>query len=109
MGHTLFFPINHLKKKKNANEPCSKTTEQKLIWVNKKHEILGNILTISCVFALKSKVNLTKCTTKVCTHNTDTVLLVLKLGLVVVVIVIITIIHQVFRSLFKPATVPILS
>ena len=34
---------------------------------------------------------------------------VLKLGLVVVVIVIIAIIHQVFRSPYKTATVPILS
>ena len=34
---------------------------------------------------------------------------VLKLGLVLIVIVIIAIIHQVFKSLYKPATVPILS
>ena len=33
----------------------------------------------------------------------------LKLGLVVIVIVIIAITHQVFKSLYKPATVPILS
>ena len=69
---------------------------------------MGNKLTISYMFALKSKVNLTKCTAKVRTHDTYTVLLVLKLGLVVVVIVVITI-HQVFESLYKSATVPILS
>ena len=60
-------------------------------------------------FAEKSTVNLMKCTTKVCIHDAYTVLLVLKLGLVVVVIVIITIKQQVFRSLYKPATMPILS
>ena len=61
------------------------------------------------MFAWKSTVNLTKCTTKAHVHDAFTVLLVLKLGLVVVVIVIITIIHQVSKSLYKPATVPILS
>ena len=50
-----------------------------------------------------------KCTTKVHTHDAYTVSLVLKLGLVVVVIVINTIKHQVFRSLYKPTTVTILS
>ena len=74
--------------------------------------MLGNIheLNICYILALKSKVNLLKCTTKVCTHDAYTVLLVLKLGLVVTVIVIITIIHLVFRSLYKPAnSVTILS
>ena len=61
------------------------------------------------MFALKSKVNLTKSTTKLCKHDAYTVLFVLKLRLVVVVNVIITITCQVFRSLYKPATVPVLS
>ena len=56
----------------------------------------------------ESTVNLTKCTTKVPTHDAYTVLLVLKLGLIVVVIVINTITHQVFKSLCKPTSVPIL-
>ena len=95
----------------NLHESCYETIEQKWIKVNKKREILGNIhvLTICYMFALKSKVNLKKCATKVCTHDAYTVLLVLKLGLVVVVIVIITILHQVFISPYKPTTVPILS
>ena len=53
------------------------------------------------MFAYKSTVNLTKCTTKSRTHDAYTVLLVLKLWLVVVVIVITTIKHQVFKSLYN--------
>ena len=55
------------------------------------------------MFAKKSTVNLNKCTTKVRTRDAYIVLLVLKSGLVVIVVVIITFIHQVFRSLYKPA------
>ena len=61
------------------------------------------------MFTQKSTVNLKKCTTTGRTHDAYNVLLVLKLGLVVVVVVIITIINQAFRSLYKPATVSILS
>ena len=74
--------------------------------------MLGNIHVpnICYMLALKSKVNLMKCTTKVYIHDAYTVLLVLKLGLIVTVIVIITIIHLLFRSLYKPAnSVTILS
>ena len=60
------------------------------------------------MFALKSKVKLTKSRTQVCTCDAYIVQFVLKLRLVVVVNVIITITCQVFRSLYKPATVPIL-
>ena len=108
VGHTLFFSINHLRKK-DVNEPCYKTTELKWIAVNKKQKILGNILTILYMFAQKSTVNLTKSTTKVPTHDAYTVLLVLKLGLIVVFTVINTITHQVFRSLYKTTTVTILN
>ena len=51
------------------------------------------------MFALKWTVNLKICTTRVRKHDADTVLLVLKSGLVVFVIVIITIIRQVFLGL----------
>ena len=74
--------------------------------------MLGNIHVpnICYMLALKSKVNLMKCTTKVYIHDAYTVLLVLKLGLIVTVIVIITIIHLLFRSLYKPSnSVTILS
>ena len=61
------------------------------------------------MFAQKSTVNLTKCTTKARAQDAYTVLLVLKLGLVVFVIVTLTITYQVFKSLYKPATIPTLS
>ena len=47
--HIIFFQLT-ISEKKYVNELCSKTTGQKWIKVNKKQEILENILSICYMF-----------------------------------------------------------